>query len=188
MTEQDAAPSAQDMQADALHMAPRPSQAWQTGVGVAIALAALCLAWGIWHIPPQAGAEDGGARLMPSLCAAVLLLCGVWLVWEARHGGWRNAAALTGYAGLQWTPWVWVSAAWLLSALLVREAGFVVTAALCYMLAVQGLRRAAQPQARIEGKRLAVDGCVGVVLALVVFVLFTQVLGIALPTGWLSWK
>lgn len=187
MTEQETSRSAQQVQAEEERMAQRPSRAWQTCVGVAIVLAAVCLAWGTWQIPAQIGAEDGGARLMPGLCAAVLLLCGVWLLWEARHGGWRNAAALSGHAGLQVMPWVWVSAGLLLSTLLLRHSGFVLAAALCYALAVQGLRLAAQPQWRIEGKRLAVDVCVGLVLAAVVYAVFTEVWGVALPAGWLSW-
>lgn len=186
MTEQDAALSAPSL--EGTDSAPLPSTAWQTGVGVCVALAALWLAWGTWHIPAQAMSQDGGARLVPGLCAAVLLLCGLWLVWEARHGGWRNAATLSGHAVLQVTPWVWVSAGILLSGLLMAHSGFVVAATLCYVMALHGLRVAADPSARPHAHRMACDVAIGALIAAVVFALFTRVLGIALPSGWLIWN
>lgn len=167
---------------------PLPSPLGQTCVGLAIACTALWLAWGTWQIPGPAQGGDSGARWLPGLCAAVLLLCGLWLVWEARHGGWRNAAALSGHASMQITPWVWVSAGLLLAALLIARSGFVLAAALCYVLALQGLRVAAEPGLRLRARRLVSDAAVGVVMAGVVFVLFTRVLGIPLPAGWLAWS
>lgn len=166
----------------------QPSVGWQVAVGWFIVLAAMLLAWATWHIPSQMYVLDGGARLVPGLCATALLLCGLWLVWEARHGGWRNAAALNGYSGMKVTPCVWVSAGILLSGLLMAHSGFVLAAALCYVLALQGLRLAAQPDLRVSGKRLASDVAVGVLIAGVVYGLFTQVLGIDLPAGWLAWN
>lgn len=182
MTQTDAAASAGERDT-----AKQPSTAWQTGVGLAIVLAALVLALGAWQVPVPTPVEDGGARLVPGLCAAVLCVCGGWLVWEARHGGWRNASALSGGLHLQVTPWVWVSAGLLLSALLIRHSGFVLAGALCYVLALQGLRLAAQPDGRLHGARLAADVLIGLVLAVLVYLLFTRVLGIALPAGWLAW-
>ncbi len=168
-------------------MQAQTSHVWQMGVGGAIVLAALVLAWGAWQIPAQMAQTDGGAALLPSLCAAALLLCGGWLVWEARHGGWRNMAASAGQGQLQITPWVWVSAGVLLGALLMRHSGFVLAAALCYVLALQGLRRAAQPDLRLSGKRVLADVLAGLVCAALVYVLFVRVLGVSLPAGWLPW-
>ncbi|MNT92241.1 Tripartite tricarboxylate transporter TctB family protein [compost metagenome] len=76
----------------------------------------------------------------------------------------------------------------MLSGLLMAHSGFVLAAALCYVLALQGLRLAAQPDLRVSGKRLASDVAVGVLIAGVVYGLFTQVLGIDLPAGWLAWN
>lgn len=163
--------------------------AWQSGIGLAVALLALLLAWGSWQLPPAeaADAAAGGARWVPMLCAAVLLLCGLWLLWEARHGGWRHLPIDAHAPQAQLTPWVRVSAGLLLAALLVPYSGFVVAAALCYVLALQGLKRAAQPAWRLQGKQLLVDGVVGLAVAAAVYGLFTQALGVALPAGWLSW-
>lgn len=186
MTKPDAALSAPPPEAQ--HSAPLPSTAWQTGVGVSIALAAVWLAWGTWQIPYPASSPDTGARWVPGLCAAALLLCGLWLVWEARHGGWRNAAVFSGHAAVQVAPWVWVSAGILLSGLLMAHSGFVVAATLCYVLALHGLRVAAEPALRLQARRLVCDVAIGGLIAAVVFALFTRVFGIALPAGWLTWS
>lgn len=187
MTEQDAAAPAQTLQGEPGPVAPPPAVAWQIAVGVVIAVAAALLAWATWQLPAQPMQLDGGARLVPGLCAGVLCLCGGWLVWEALHGGWRHLPASTSAAHLQITPWVWVTAGLLLCALLMRQSGFVCAAALCYVLALQGLRAADQPGLGVRGARLVTDGVVGLLLAAVVYALFTKVLGISLPAGWLPW-
>lgn len=184
MTEQNAA-----VPAPRVEEAPSslPSTAWQTGVGVVVVVCAVVWAWGVLAMPASTPWRGGGARLVPALCAAVLLVCGGWLIWEARHGGWRNASALSGHVGLQWAPWVWVSAGLLLGGGLLGIAGFVLAASLTYVLALQGLRLAADATARNSLRRWLCDSAWGLGMATVVFVLFTQVLGIALPTGWLTW-
>lgn len=187
MTEQDAAQPLEGESALSAH-ADLVAARWQTGVGLAIALVAVLLAWGTWQIPSQAHAMDGGARLVPGLCAGALLMCGLWLVWEARHGGWRHAPAFSSDAKIQVTPWVWVSAGILLSGLLMARSGFVVAATLCYVLALQGLRLAAQPHLRVSVQRWAGDLATGALIACLVYALFTQVFGIDLPAGWLAWN
>ena len=186
MTEQDAAASEQTLRGE-LGVNASPAMAWQMAVGVVIAMVAVVLAVATWQLPAQPEALDGGARLVPGLCAAVLLLCGLWLVWEASHGGWRYLPGSLEAQTLQITPWVWVTAGLLLCAGLIRFSGFVVAAALCYVLAVQGLRAAAHPEQGLRGARMVVDVLIGLLLAAVVYALFTKVLGIDLPAGWLSW-
>lgn len=185
MTEQDAAVPAQSLGESPPSL---PSAAWQTGVGVVVVVCAVAWAWGVWTMPASTPWHGGGARLVPAVCAAVLLVCGVWLIWEARQGGWRNVSALSGHAGLQWMPWVWVSTGLLLGGGLMGVTGFVLAASLTYVLALQGLRLAADATARNSLRRWLCDGAWGLALATLVFVLFTQVLGIALPAGWWIWK
>lgn len=187
MKEQDAAPSAPLAEVQQEQATPLTVNTRQTAVGLAIACAALWLAWGTWHIPVAAQGTDEGMRWMPGLCAAALLLCGGWLVWEARHGGWRNPAAPP-ERSLQLAPGVWVSAGLLLGGLLLGRGGFVLAATLCYVLALQGLRAAAYPELPLQMRRLGWDVLIGAVIAGSVFGLFTRVLGVALPTGWLTWN
>jgi putative tricarboxylic transport membrane protein len=77
----------------------------------------------------------------------------------------------------------------LANAALITTIGFILSCALCYLLAVQGLRRA-QGQARPGSPRaVAVDLATGLAIAAPVFWMFTQFLAINLPgltgTGWI---
>lgn len=159
----------------------------QAAVGVGVLLVAAALAWGALAIPGNAGYGGVGPNFLPWVCAAVLALCGGWLVWEALHGGYRSAALLTGQA--DWSAAVWVSAGLLLNAALITTLGFILGCTLCYVLATQGLRRAAgQPHASAP-RTWAVDWFTGLCIAAPVYWIFTQFLAINLPgitgTGWL---
>ncbi|MBU2407211.1 MAG: tripartite tricarboxylate transporter TctB family protein, partial [Gammaproteobacteria bacterium] len=88
-----------------------------------------------------------------------------------------------------WIGFVWVSAGLLLNAALIVKIGFILSCALCYLLAVQGLR-CASGQAHVDEPRTwAVDAITGIVISAPVFWMFTQFLAINLPgltsTGWL---
>lgn len=165
-----------------------PSTTAQTVVGVAVVLIAAGMAWGARTIPSESGYGGVGPNFVPWLCAAVLALCGVWLVWEARTGGYRHAGDPGGSARADVGPFVWVSAGLLLNAGLIEHVGFIFGCALCYLLAVQGLRRAARQTVGVHPVRLLQDGVVGVAIAAPVYWAFTQFLAINLPgltnTGW----
>jgi putative tricarboxylic transport membrane protein len=82
-----------------------------------------------------------------------------------------------------------VSAGLLANAALIGTVGFIISCTLCYVLAVQGLRRASrQPQAGNAGT-WAKDVFTGAAISAPVFWAFTQFLAINLPglteTGWL---
>lgn len=187
MTDQDPVQTPDPPAQGALTTDRTPSAGWQTVVGITVVVLALLLGWGTWQIPVSAhDALDGGARLAPRLSALALLVCGSWLIWEARHGGWRQMAPWSGRRA-QITPWAWVSAGILLGALLLPHSGFVVAATLCYVLALQGLRMAATPECGLRGLGLLRDLAVGLCVAAAVYGLFVYGLAIDLPGGWLSW-
>ena len=81
-----------------------------------------------------------------------------------------------------------MSAGLLANAALITTIGFILSCTLCFMLAVQGLRRAAGQDAMQPGI-LAKDLITGLLIAAPVFWMFTQFLAINLPgltnTGWL---
>ena len=83
---------------------------------------------------------------------------------------------------------VWVSAGLLLNAALIGTLGFIISCTLCYLLAVQGLRRASGQDAS-SVRVWAVDALTGVLISAPVFWAFTKFLAINLPgltqTGWL---
>ncbi len=161
----------------------------QTAVGAGVLLVAAGLAFGALSIPGDAGYGGVGPNFLPWVCALVLAVCGAWLVWEARSGGYRAMAEPSGGAHADWSAAVWVSAGLLLNAALITTLGFILSCTLCYVLAVQGLRRAAgQPQARAP-RTWGVDVITGLCISAPVFWVFTQFLAINLPgltdTGWL---
>ncbi|MDH0493257.1 tripartite tricarboxylate transporter TctB family protein [Comamonas aquatica] len=189
MTQEGAVPVAQPGSDGASQGARRQVEVGQVAVGGAVALLALALAWGGGALPAVAQAgDDGGPRLLPWLCAGVLLLCGLWLVWEAWQGGWRQMPPPSSVGRPQITAAVWVVAGLLLlPAQLITQTGFVPAAALGYVLAVQGLRRADRQGEGLQARRLAADLGGGVVVAGGVYLLFTRVLGVTLPGGSWPW-
>jgi putative tricarboxylic transport membrane protein len=160
----------------------------QTLVGVAVLLIALALAAGALSIPSAAGYGGIGPNFLPWLVAAVLAVCGVMLVREARTGGYRDMEEPSGAAHGHWLAFAWVSAGLLANAALITSIGFILSCTLCYVLAVQGLRRAAG-EAAAAPRTMAVDLVTGLAISAPVFWAFTQFLAINLPgltqTGWL---
>ena len=159
----------------------------ETLVGAAVMLTGLGLAAGALKIPAEAGYGGVGPNFLPWVVAVVLLVCGVLIVREALTGGFREREEPSG-ADRAWWPGVsWVSAGLLANAALITTIGFILSCTLCYLLAVQGLRRA-QGQA-IGSRTLAVDAVSGLVISAPVFWMFTQFLAINLPgltgTGWI---
>ena len=165
-----------------------PAVGMQTVVGAGVLLTAGALAVGALDIPSNAGYGGVGPNFLPWLVAVVLALCGCVLLWEARSGGFRAMEEPNGSARAHKPAFVWVSAGLLLNAALIGTLGFIISCTLCYLLAVQGLRRASgqdAPSARVW----AVDTLTGVLISAPVFWAFTKLLAINLPgltqTGWL---
>ncbi len=180
------APSAAD--AGGAEGAP-PSLRAQTIVGGGVLLVAALLAAGALQIPGDAGYGGVGPNFLPWLVSAVLALCGGFLLWEVFSGGFRSLGAPGGAARADKQAFVWVSAGLLLNAALIGTVGFILSCTLCYLLAVQGLRRAAGQPAAGTARTWAVDLFTGFAISAPVFWAFTQFLAINLPgltqTGWL---
>ncbi|WCM95043.1 tripartite tricarboxylate transporter TctB family protein [Acidovorax sp. NCPPB 2350] len=166
-----------------------PSRRAQTIVGCGVLLTAAALAAGALQIPGDAGYGGVGPNFLPWLVAAVLAVCGGFLLWEALSGGFRSMGEPGGAARADKQAFVWVSAGLLLNAALIGTVGFILSCTLCYLLAVQGLRRAAHQPAAGAARTWAVDAFTGLAISAPVFWAFTQFLAINLPgltqTGWL---
>ncbi|HZY19471.1 MAG TPA: tripartite tricarboxylate transporter TctB family protein [Ramlibacter sp.] len=164
---------------------PRRAQAV---VGAGIVLLGLGIAAGAVDIPSGAGYGGVGPNFLPWAVAGVLALCGVLIVREALGGGFRNMEAPSGAARAWWPGLAWVSAGLLANAALITVVGFILSCTLCYLLAVQGLRRATG-QAAAGARTLLVDAATGLAIAAPVYWMFTRLLAINLPgltgTGWL---
>jgi len=166
-----------------------PPQRLQTAVGAGILLIALALAAGAVSIPSAAGYGGIGPNFLPWMISAVLAICGVMIIREARTGGFRNMDAPSGAQHGYWPGFVWVSAGLLANAALITTIGFILSCTLCYALAVQGLRRAAGQPAAGELRTVGVDVFTGLAISAPVYWTFTQFLAINLPgltsSGWL---
>lgn len=164
------------------------SRGLQTAIGLGALGVAGVMLFGAWQIPSAAGYAGVGPDFLPWLVGLALAVCGVLLLVQARTGGFRDLEEPSGAARGDWPAFWWLSGGVLSNAVLIESAGFVLSCALCFALAVRGLRVA-------EGKpggnlRVALqDWVTGVVIAAPVFWLFTKVLSVNLPgltgTGWL---
>jgi putative tricarboxylic transport membrane protein len=159
----------------------------QAAVAGGVLLLGLAMAAGALDIPGEAGYGGVGPNFLPWLVAFALSACGLLMLREALTGGFRLMPE-DGEATQAWWPGlVWVSAGLLVNAVLIERVGFVLGCAVCYLLAVQGLRRASG-QAPGPGS-MGSDLAWGLAIAAPVFWTFTQFLGINLPgltgTGWI---
>jgi putative tricarboxylic transport membrane protein len=160
----------------------------QTLIGVGAWVIGALLAWGATSLPAGVGYSGIGPAVLPWFMSAMLLLCGSLLIWHAQRGGYRELEEGSGATRGDWRAMAWVSAGILANALLVTTAGFVLSCALCFTLAVRGLRLS-------EGKpaggprQVLVDVVTGLLIAAPAFWLFTKVLAINLPgltaSGWI---
>jgi putative tricarboxylic transport membrane protein len=160
----------------------------QLAVGVGVLGVAAVLAWGATTIPAQAGYAGIGPNFLPWVVAVALGACGVWLVAQAVSGGYRDMDEPSGAERGDWPALAWVAAGIVANAVLIERAGFVLACAVCYALAVRGLRLG-------EGRggggvaRTVQDLATGLAVAAPVYWLFTKVLEVNLPgltgTGWL---
>ena len=169
-------------------MTQAPShRAAETAVGALVTLTGVGLAFGALKIPGEAGYAGVGPNFLPWVVAAVLTVCGVLILREALTGGYRDREAPAGGERGWWPGLAWVSAGLLANAALITVIGFILSCTLCYLLAVQGMRRA-QGQA-IGVRTMAVDALSGAAISAPVFWIFTKFLAINLPgltnTGWI---
>ena len=160
----------------------------QTMIGAgALALGAV-LAYGATFISSEAGYAGVGPNFLPWVVAVVLSLCGVWLIYEARTGGFRQMDDASGAGRADGGAFLWVAAGVLVNAALLTTVGFILSCTLCFMLAVRGLRMS-EGKAHGGARGLVLDFVTGFLIAAPAFWLFTKLLGINLPgltgTGWI---
>jgi putative tricarboxylic transport membrane protein len=160
----------------------------QTVVGAGVLLLGVALAVGAVQIPAAAGYGGVGPNFLPWLVSISLVACGAMIVREARTGGFRALEEPSGSERADGKAFVWVSAGLLANAALITTIGFILSCTLCYVLAVQGLRRAGGQEANAP-RVWVIDFVTGLGISAPVFWMFTKFLAINLPgitgTGWL---
>lgn len=160
----------------------------QTLIGVGVLLIGAGLAFGAISIPSASGYAGIGPNFLPWLVALSLLVCGGFIVWEARTGGFRAMEDADNGESAYWPGFIWVSAGLLANAALITTIGFIFSCTLCFVLAVQGLRGSQGNTDRRPAAWLK-DTLIGMAISAPVYWMFTQFLAINLPgitsTGWL---
>ncbi|CAN7517748.1 tripartite tricarboxylate transporter TctB [Acidovorax sp. Leaf76] len=160
----------------------------QTVVGAGVLVLGCLLAWGATSISSEAGYGGVGPNFFPWVVAIVLVFCGALSILHARTGGFRELEEASGDEQAHWKGFVWVSAGLLLNALLITTIGFILSCALCFVLAVRGFK-SSEGRLDLGAKAWIKDLFIGVAVAAPVFWMFTQLLAINLPgltnTGWL---
>ena len=160
----------------------------QTLLGAGTIALGLGLAAGAIPIPSAAGYSGVGPNFLPWVVAVMLTLCGGWLLWEARSGGFRAMEAPSGADRGHWPGFVWVSAGILANAALITRIGFILSCTLCFVLAVRGFK-SSQGRLDLSLRAVLVDAAIGIAISAPVYWMFTQLLSISLPgltaSGWL---
>jgi putative tricarboxylic transport membrane protein len=156
-------------------------------VGVGVVLLAIGLGVGAIDISSDSGYAGVGPNFLPWLVSGALLLCGGFLLYEARSGGFRDMEEPLGEHPY-WPGFVWMSVALMVNAALITTIGFIFSCTVCFVLAARGLRNA-QHDADQGMKSWISDAVIGFLIAAPVFWMFTQFLAINLPgltqSGWI---
>ncbi len=132
------------------------------GLGVALAVAT-------HFLPPAAGYATVGPSAFPAIVAAGLVVCGALLLLEA-----LRAASVASHAPLAMRGLGWVAGGLAAQIVLVGVVGFVIASSVLFVAVARGF----------GSRRLARDTLVGLVLATLLYLLFTEVLGLALGPRW----
>jgi putative tricarboxylic transport membrane protein len=120
------------------------------------------------------GYAQVGPRLFPYLVGIGLALCGAVLGWQAIFGGWRNVPLdQPGHDAPDWTAFCIISAGIVLHMIVIGYAGFVLAGALLFVLVARGF----------GSRRPVRDAVIALVLATVVYLIFTRGLGLKLPAA-----
>lgn len=167
---------------------PADARRHQTWLGAGVVALALGLAWGATSISSDAGYAGVGPNFLPWVVSALLGLSGVWLIWEARTGGFRDMEETDGADRGDWPGFAWVTAGIVLNALLITKIGFILSCALCFVLAVRGFK-ASEGRLDLRPRAWITDALIGMAISAPVYWMFTKALAISLPglttTGWL---
>jgi putative tricarboxylic transport membrane protein len=141
------------------------------GIAVAIGTASLSGAGGYARVGPN---------VAPAVIAGGLILLGLWLLYEAVFGGWRNAVPdspeARGEHDFSPAAFIWVSIGLIAQMLLIHRAGFVLAQATLFTCVARGFGSKQYPR----------DFAIGLALGVAVFLFFVKFLNVNLPPGWLE--
>jgi len=149
-------------------------------LSLAVLILGIAVAIGTSQMSSAGGYSKIGPNVAPAVIASGLILLGVWLLYEAFSGGWRNAISddpvVRGEHRFHGGAFIWVSLGLIAQILLIDRAGFVLAQAALFALVARGFGSVKLPR----------DFAIGLVLGLSVFLFFVKFLNVNLPAGWLK--
>lgn len=148
-------------------------------ISLAVVALGATVAVGATRLSGAGGYARIGPNAAPAVVAGGLILLGLWLLYEACSGGWRNSPdqpEARGEHPFHTSAFVWVSVGLFAEMLLIDRAGFVLAQAVLFACVARGF----------GSTRPARDSAIGLVLGLGVFLFFVKFLNVNLPAGWLK--
>lgn len=112
-----------------------------------------------------------GPQIFPYIAVVALVACALYFLWQTATG--RLDAIRADADKPDWSGVIFISAGLLSQAFLIETLGFVISAAILFFAVAWGFR---------SGKPLR-DAIVAVILSLVTYLVFTQLLNLQLPPG-----
>jgi putative tricarboxylic transport membrane protein len=118
-----------------------------------------------------------GPRVIPYIVGAGLVVVGIWLAYEALTGrasaGTAESEDVDPTLPTDWRTVGLLALALLAYLLLIERAGFIIASATLFVLAAFAM----------GSRRLARDIAIGIVLATILYLVFSRGLGLSLPAG-----
>lgn len=146
----------------------------QVAVGLLVVLVGAGILVAATDLPVQAGYAGIGPGALPRLVGAVLMVLGLMLTWQAWTRGFDGVDEAAERAlGFDAAGFLWLSAGLVVYGLLIERASFIVASTLLFAMTARGF----------GSRRWLRDGVIGIVLALLVYLMFSVGLKIQLPVG-----
>ena len=127
-------------------------------------------------IPAGQSYAGVGPRFFPYVVGAGLAVCGALLAWRALAGGWRAMPDDEGVHDTpDWRAFLLISAGIVLQMAVIGWAGFILAGVALFVLVARGFGSA----------RTLRDILIAAVLVTAAYLVFTRLLALSLPAGWL---
>ncbi|MEO8485200.1 MAG: tripartite tricarboxylate transporter TctB family protein [Betaproteobacteria bacterium] len=148
----------------------------RNGAEIAISAAVVALALFVFEqlssIPADGGYSAVGPRFAPMIVGVGLLAIGLLLLRQALTGGWRDMAPAPDEP-LHGPSFAWIAGGLALQMAIIGVVGFTVASTLLFAAVARGF----------GSRRPLHDAIVGAIVAIAVFLFFTRVLGLSLPSS-----
>ena len=139
------------------------------GLGFLVLSAVVAYDTAVMRVPPTYAKV--GPQVFPYLTALALAVLGAFFIFQARAR--KKEALHPDTTATDWAALAAISAGLLLQALVIEYLGFILSAALLFVLVAWGF----------GSRKIARDGAIAIILTVLVYVGFTRFLNLQLPPG-----